>query len=95
MNVIRVVYASATFHHCTMAIFSDMVENFLEVFMDYFSMFGNTFEGYLKILELVLCRCKEKNLVLNWEKCYFMVHEGIVLGHKVSQQGIVVDKKKI
>ncbi|XP_075504542.1 uncharacterized protein LOC142541980 [Primulina tabacum] len=43
----------------------------------------------------VLKRCEETNLVLNWEKCHFMVQEGIVLGHKVSEKGIEVDKAKI
>ncbi|XP_012461474.1 uncharacterized protein LOC105781480 [Gossypium raimondii] len=62
--------------HCMMAIFSDMVENFLEVFIDNFSVFGNDFEDYLKNLELVLCRYEETNLVLNWEKYHFMVREG-------------------
>ncbi|GJX38000.1 hypothetical protein Tco_0251303 [Tanacetum coccineum] len=38
---------------------------------------------------------KDANLVLNWEKCHFMVKEGIVLGHKVSGAGIEVDKAKI
>ena len=38
---------------------------------------------------------QEKNLVLNWEKCHFMVREGIVLGHLVSERGIEVDKAKI
>ncbi|XP_016685313.1 uncharacterized protein [Gossypium hirsutum] len=50
----------------------DMVEKLLEVFMDDFSVFGDTFEDCLKNLELVLYRCEETNLVLNWEKCYFM-----------------------
>jgi hypothetical protein len=40
-------------------------------------------------------RCKEKNLVLNWEKCHFMVKQGIVLGHVISHQGIEVDKAKV
>ena len=40
-------------------------------------------------------RCEKTNLVLNWEKCHFMVQEGIVLGHKVSKKGIEVDKAKI
>jgi len=40
-------------------------------------------------------RCEETNLVLNWEKCHFMVREGIVLGHKISAEGIQVDKAKI
>ncbi|XP_060216641.1 uncharacterized protein LOC132644100 [Lycium barbarum] len=40
-------------------------------------------------------RCEETNLVLNWEKCHFMVREGIVLRHKISSKGIEVDKAKI
>ncbi|XP_075106936.1 uncharacterized protein LOC142179935 [Nicotiana tabacum] len=43
----------------------------------------------------VLKRCEETNLVLNWEKCHFMVDEGIVLGHKISKKGIKVDRAKI
>ena len=43
----------------------------------------------------MLQRCEETNLVLNWEKCHFMVQEGIVLGHKISVRGIEVDKAKI
>ena len=75
--------------------FSDMVEKCIEVFMDDFSIFGPSFEGCLSNLERVLQRCEESNLVLNWEKCHFMVQEGIVLGHKISVRGIVVDKAKI
>ena len=40
-------------------------------------------------------RCEEKNLVLNFEKCRFMVPEGIVLGHVVSERGIQGDKAKV
>ncbi|CAM8968122.1 unnamed protein product [Rhodiola kirilowii] len=46
-------------------------------------------------LAKVLKRCIETNLVLNWEKCHFMVQEGIVLGHLVSKRGIEVDKAKV
>ena len=63
--------------------------------MDDFSVFGSTFEECLCHLTLVLVRCKEKNLVLNWEKCHFMVRKGIVLGHVISESGIEVDKAKI
>ena len=76
--------APATFQRTMMAIFSDMVEKFIEVFMDDFSIFGNSFDHCLSNLAKVLQRCVETNLVLNWEKCHFMVKEGIVLGHKVS-----------
>ena len=67
-----------------MAIFSDLVEEIMDVFMDDFSVYGGSFEGCLENLEQVLTRCEETNLVLNWEKCHFMVEEGIVLGHKIS-----------
>ncbi|XP_052116478.1 uncharacterized protein LOC127746631 [Arachis duranensis] len=72
--------APATFQMCMLSIFSDMVEKFLEVFMDDFSIFGDNFNTCLNHLTLVLKRCQETNLVLNWEKCHFMVPEGIVLG---------------
>jgi len=87
--------APATFQGCMISIFSDMVEHFLEIFMDDFSVFGSTFEECLHHLTLVLVRCKEKNLVLNWEKCHFMVKQGIVLGHVISHRGIEVDKAKV
>ena len=63
--------------------------------MDDFTVYGKTFTDCLENLEKVLQRCEEKHLVLNWEKCHFMVQEGIVLGHKVSARGIEVDKAKI
>jgi len=63
--------------------------------MDDFSIFGDSFDDYLTNWEKVLSRCEEKNLVLNWEKCHFMVTNGIVVGHIVSSKGIEVDKSKI
>ncbi|KAL4353010.1 hypothetical protein GQ457_06G017930 [Hibiscus cannabinus] len=87
--------APATFQRCMTAIFSDLNEDCLEIFMDDFSTFGEDFDNCLSNLEKVLKRCKETNLVLNWEKCHFMVDEGIVLGHKISSKGMEVDKAKI
>jgi hypothetical protein len=78
-----------------MSIFSNMVEKFLEVFMDDFSIFGFSFDNCLHNLALVLKRCKETNLILSWEKSHFMVQEGIVLGHIVSKRGIEVDRAKV
>ncbi|GJT66101.1 reverse transcriptase domain-containing protein [Tanacetum coccineum] len=85
----------ATFQRCMTAIFHDMVEDFMEVFMDDFSVFGNSFNCCLANLDRILARCEETNLVLNWKKCHFMVNEGIVLGHKISRAGIEVDRAKI
>jgi hypothetical protein len=87
--------APATFQRCMMSIFSDMVEKFIEVFINDFSVFGSNFDECLHHLKSVLKRCEECNLVLNWEKCHFMVQQGIVLGHLISNKGIEVDKAKI
>lgn len=78
-----------------MSIFSDMIEKNMEVFMNDFTVYSKTFIDCLENLEKVLLRCEEKHLVMNREKCHFMVQEGIVLGHKVSAGGIEVDKAKI
>ncbi|GKE02576.1 reverse transcriptase domain-containing protein [Tanacetum coccineum] len=78
-----------------MAIFHDMIEKMMEVFMDDFLVFGNSLSTCLSNLEKMLKRCEDTNLALNWEKSHFMVKEGIVLGHKISKKGIEVDKAKI
>eukprot|EP00261_Vitis_vinifera_P039102 XP_019080345.1 PREDICTED: uncharacterized protein LOC109123833 [Vitis vinifera] len=86
--------APATFKRCMLSIFSDMVERIMEVFMDDITVYGTSFEDCLSHLEDVLKRCIEKDLVLNWEKCHFMVNQGIVLGHVISKKGIEVDRAK-
>ncbi|KAL1531311.1 hypothetical protein AAHA92_34002 [Salvia divinorum] len=63
--------------------------------MDDFTIYGDLFEACLHHLDKVLERCRAKNLVLNFEKCHFMVTEGIVLGHIVSEKGIQVDPAKL
>ncbi|GKA04640.1 reverse transcriptase domain-containing protein [Tanacetum coccineum] len=68
-----------------MAIFHDMIEKTMEVFMDDFLVFGSSFSTCLTHLEKMLKRCEDTNLALNWEKSHFMVKEGIVLGHKISK----------
>jgi hypothetical protein len=63
----------ASFQRCMMAIFSDLIKKVMEVFMDDFSVYGKTFEGCLANLNKVLKWCQMADLVLNWEKCHFMV----------------------
>ena len=63
--------------------------------MDDFTVFGYNFDERLNHLKSALKRYEECNLVLNWEKCHFMVQQGIVLGHSISSKGIEVDKAKI
>ncbi|GJU57683.1 reverse transcriptase domain-containing protein [Tanacetum coccineum] len=87
--------APGTFQRCMVVIFHDMIKKTMEVFMDDFSVFGDSFSSCLSHLDKMLQRCEDTNLVLNWEKCHFMVKEGIVLGHKISKSGIEVDKEKV
>ena len=78
-----------------MSMFSDLVEEAIEIFMDDFSVYGSGFEKCLENVETVLQRCQDKNLALNWEKCHFMVTEGIVLGHKISVVRLEVNQAKV
>ncbi|GJT20458.1 reverse transcriptase domain-containing protein [Tanacetum coccineum] len=87
--------APGTFQRCMMAIFYDMIKKTMEVFMDDFSVFRDSFDSCLSNLEKMLKRCEDTNLVLNWEKCHFMCREGIVLGHKILKSGIEVDRAKV
>nr|GEZ17792.1 reverse transcriptase domain-containing protein [Tanacetum cinerariifolium] len=87
--------APGTFQRCTMANFHEMIEQTMEVFMNDFSVFENSFSTCLTNLEKILKRCEDTKLALNWEKGHFMVKEGIVLGHKISKKGIEVDKETI
>ncbi|XP_015583460.2 uncharacterized protein LOC107262404 [Ricinus communis] len=72
-----------------------LIENSIKAFMDDFSIYGTSFDVCLNNLEGVLYRCKEVNLILNWKKCHFMVHQGVILGHIVAHRGIEVDRAKI
>ena len=56
---------------------------------------GESFDNCLENIRVVLMICKETILVLNWEKCHFMVREGIVIRHRISAKGIEVDLAKI
>nr|GEZ97313.1 retrovirus-related Pol polyprotein from transposon 17.6 [Tanacetum cinerariifolium] len=51
--------AQGTFQRCMLAIFHDMVEKTMEVFMDDFSVFGNSFENCLSRLDKMLQRCED------------------------------------
>jgi len=87
--------ALVIFQQCMLSLFFNMVERILEIFIDDFSIYGNSFNQYLHHLELVHQRCTEKNLILTWKKCHFIVRQENVLGHVISRRGIKVDKVKI
>nr|GEW73809.1 reverse transcriptase domain-containing protein [Tanacetum cinerariifolium] len=67
--------APGTFQRCMMEIFHDMIEQTMEVFMDDFLVFGNSFSTCLTNLERMLKRCEDTKLALNWKKSHFMVKE--------------------
>nr|GEZ05430.1 reverse transcriptase domain-containing protein [Tanacetum cinerariifolium] len=87
--------APGTFQRCMMAIYYKMSKKTMEVFMDDFLVFRNSFQSCLSYLEKILKGCEYTNLCLNWVKSHFMVKEGIVLGYKISKKGIEVDKTKV
>ena len=78
-----------------MSMFSDPVEEAMEIFIDDFSIYGSSFEKCLENLETVLQRFQDKNLALHWEKWHFMVTKGIILGHEISAAGLEVDQAKV
>nr|GEW82068.1 reverse transcriptase domain-containing protein [Tanacetum cinerariifolium] len=57
--------APGAFQRCMMEIFHDMIEKTMEVFMDDFSVFGDSFSSCLSHLDTTLQRCEDTNLVLN------------------------------
>nr|GEZ62056.1 reverse transcriptase domain-containing protein [Tanacetum cinerariifolium] len=87
--------APGTFQRCMMAIFHEMIKETMKVFIDDFSVFGDSFFSCLSYLDKMFKRCDDTNLVLNWEKYHFVVKEGIVDGHKISKFGIEVDRDKV
>ncbi|GKA63671.1 reverse transcriptase domain-containing protein, partial [Tanacetum coccineum] len=87
--------APGMFQRCMMAIFHDMIEETMEVFMDDFSIFEDSFSSCLSHLDMMLKQCEDTNLVLNWETCHFMVKKCVVLGHKISKSRIEVDRAKV
>eukprot|EP00253_Pinus_taeda_P015001 PITA_15001 len=87
--------APAKFQRAVLGIFSDLIHDCVEVYMDDFIVYGNTFEEALENLEKVLKRCKETNPSFSHAKCFMMFTKGIVLGHHILGDGIKADKSKV
>ena len=85
--------APTTFQRTVLAIFVDL--ECVKIYMDDFSMFGDSFQEALKNLEKVLLRCQEAHLALSDKKCILMCKPGVVLGHLIFDKGIQVDPRKI
>ena len=78
--------APTTFQREVLAIFVDL--EFVEIYMDDFSVFGDSFQEALENLEKVLLRCQEAHLALSNKKCRLMCKAGVILGHLISSKGI-------
>ncbi|GJW52522.1 reverse transcriptase domain-containing protein [Tanacetum coccineum] len=92
-----VMLPEASSNGACMAIFTDMIGKQWRFFygMIFSVFFGDSFSSCLSYLDKMLKRCEDTNHVLNWEKCHFMVKEGIVLDHKISKSRIEVDRAKV
>ena len=78
-----------------MSMFSNLAKKVMEIFIDDFTVYGSNFKQCLQNLGVVLQRCQDNNLALNWGKCHFMVIEGIFLGHIIYAAGPEVDQAKV
>lgn len=87
--------APATFQRVVLYIFSNLILDCVEVYMDNFIVYGNSFEESIEKLVKFLFRCKEVNLPLSNEKYFMMFNEGIVLGHHILGARIKVDSLKV
>jgi len=76
--------AHATFQRVVLSIFSDLIHDYVEVYLDDFTVYGGDFPQALENLEKVLIHCQEVDLALTSEKCRMMQTKGIILGHHVS-----------
>ena len=75
--------------------FFDLLHDCMEIYMDEFTVVGDTFDEYLTNLEKVQKRCRETNIALRNEKWFMIMIEGIILSHYLSTTGIKVDPTKI
>ena len=87
--------ALATFQRAVIGIFSELVNDSMEIFMDDFTPYGKDFEEALEILKKVLTHYEQTQLYLSTEKCHMMMSEGVVLGNFISANEIWVDPSKI
>lgn len=84
-----------TFQRAILSIFSELVHDAVEIYMDDFTPYGSNFQEALSNLGKVLDKCIEMNLSVISEKCEFLMIKGTVLGHAISEQGLHVDPNKI
>lgn len=87
--------ARATFQKAMDMAFSNLMYQFVLVYLDDIIVYSKKAADHLGHLRQVFERCREFGISLSPKKCAFSVHESKLLGYVVSKQGIIVDPKRI
>jgi hypothetical protein len=93
-NAFGLKNAPAMFSRVVVATFKEFIHKFLEVYLDDWDVF-NLLKDHIEVLRLMLDRCRQCQISLNLKKCIFCAPFGILLGHVVCKQGLLVDPSKI
>ena len=86
--------APAIFSRVVVVVFKEFIHNFVEVYFDDWTMFV-LLKKHVEGLRLMLAKCRHHQISLNLKRCIFCVPFGILLGHIVCRQGLMVDPTKI
>ncbi|KAL3691076.1 hypothetical protein R1sor_004727 [Riccia sorocarpa] len=86
--------APATFQRLVIDTFAEYIGDFMEAFLDDFTVYGSA-DQHLQQLEKALIKCLENQIRLNPEKCVFWVQSGVLLGHIICSEGILMDPGKV
>jgi hypothetical protein len=86
--------APAIFSRVVIVSFNKFIHQFLEVYIDDWIIYS-PLKYHVEVLRLMLERCKQCQISLNIKKCIFGTPFGILLGHIVCKQGLLVDPSKI
>jgi hypothetical protein len=74
--------------------FKDFLHKFLEAYFDDWTIFS-LMKNHIECLRLMLDKCRQCQIALNLKKCIFFSPFGVLLGHIVWKQGLLVDPSKI
>jgi hypothetical protein len=86
--------APTIFSRVVVTTFKDFIHKILEYYMDDWILFS-LLTYHVKVLRLMLEKCRQCQISLNIKKCIFSAPFGIFLGHVVCKQGLLVDPMKI
>jgi hypothetical protein len=86
--------APTIFSRVVVAAFKEFIHKFLEVYLDDWTIFS-LLKDHVELLHLMLDKCRQYQISLNLKKCIFCAPFGILLGHVVCKQGLLMDPAKI